>query len=200
MAEPDPGNHHRPPALVGWSWIIVVTAAGACWALLWKFTWHNPAPMSKASDPSIVLNNFITLYVLFLTGVGILVGFLTGKRQCRKIWKPVAIALLIEVTIVDLWRVLDSTGDLYKAATSNLDSHTLYDIIHDFFAYFAINVFVVMFAVLAACLPRGSPITPAEIWKRMRDWLRCFGGWVHKKVPGRTRADNMSTDRRSASP
>jgi len=40
----------------------------------------------KASDSSIVLSNFVTLYVLFLTGFGVLVGFLTGKKQCREIW------------------------------------------------------------------------------------------------------------------
>ena len=125
-----------------------------------------------------MLNNFITLYVLFLTGVGVLVGFLTGKRD-RKIWKFVAIALLIEVTIVDLWRVLDSTGDLYKAATSKLSLHALYDTIHDFIAYFVLNVFVIMIAVLAACLPTETLKTP-EALRQILDWLR-------KKVPGRTR-------------
>jgi len=95
---------------------------------------------------------------------------------------------------MNLWRVLDSTGDLYKAATSKLSYHALYDIIHDFFAYFVLNVFVVMFAVLAACLPPGDPKSPSEIWRQIRGGLCHFSGWVHKNVSVRTSTDDVPAD------
>jgi hypothetical protein len=155
---------------VGSIWVFAVTVIGIGWAIGWKFFWHNPAPAQKTFDPSIVISTFITLYGLFLTGFGILVGLLTAKKDARRIWKPVAIVFLIGGALIDLWRVLDSTNDLYKAATHGLTYHALYDTVHDFFAYFVLNVFVVIFAVLATCLPPGPSITPKTIWEQIRDW------------------------------
>jgi hypothetical protein len=136
----------------------------------WKFLWKNSAPGVRASDPSVVISTFITIYVLFLTGFGVLIGLITAKKDAREVWKPVAIAFLIVATAMDLWRMLDSTNDLYNAATSGLSYHALHDTIHDFFAYFVLNVFVIAVAVLAVCLPPRPPKnTPAAILRQKLD-------------------------------
>jgi hypothetical protein len=137
-------------------WIVGVTALAAGSLLAWKHLWTNPAPKGTANDPSIVISTFITLYTFFLTGFVALVGLVTSKEQAREVLKAVAIFSLIEATLMDLWRVSDSMDDLYKAATNGLTYQALYDTIHDFYAYFVINVFVVVVAVMAACMPARS--------------------------------------------
>jgi hypothetical protein len=151
---------------------------GIGWAIGWKHFWHNSASAKLSFDPGIVISTFITLYGFFLTGFGVLVGLLVTKKDSREIWKPVAIVFLIEGTLIDLWRVLNSTNDLYKAATHGLNYYALHDTIHDFFAYFVLNVFVVIFAVLATCLPPGPAITPITI--RDQIWY-----WYHLVISGR---------------
>ena len=179
MADQDRGSRKQiRAARVGSLWVFVATVIGIGWAIGWKHIWHNSASGKMSLDPSIVISTFITLYGFFLTGFGVLVGLLVAKKDPREIWKPVAIVFLIEGTLIDLWRVLDSTNDLYKAATGGLTYYALHDTIHDFFAYFVLNVFVVIFAVLATCLPRGPAITPITIWDQIRDWY-------HLVIPGR---------------
>jgi DNA-binding CsgD family transcriptional regulator len=172
MTDQDFRSWRWAPAWVCASWVAIVAAACGLWAGLLTSLWPNPASTTKlALDPSVVLNNFITVYVLFLTGFGVLAGLLTAKKDAREIWKPVAIVLLIGAAGVDLWRVLDATHDLFNAATSGLSRHNLNDTVHDFVIYFVINVFVVGFAVLAVCLSSGSPKTPSAFWKQMMQWL-----------------------------
>src|SRR5215467_7735306 len=169
----DPGKWPWPPGGVSVSWAAAVAVACVLWAGLLKAFWPNSASTAThAPGSSVVLSNFITVYVLFLTGFGVLAGLLTGKKHAREIWKPVAIFYLIGAAGVDLWRVLDATHDLYNAATSGLSSHSLNDDVHDFIIYFVINVFVVGFAVMAVCLPPGFPRTPAAFLRHTLKWLR----------------------------
>ena len=84
-------------------------------------------------DPSVVIGTFITLYGLFIGGFGVLVAFIAKRGRKKEsleileILKVMAIALLVEATGLDLWRILNSTGDLFTAATSELSYHVLND-------------------------------------------------------------------------
>ena len=73
--------------------------------------------------------------------------------------KIIAVELIIGATLVDLWRIMDSTGDLFTSSNGGLTIHQMRDDINDFRLYFAINVLVVMFAIVAACL-RDRPAVP----------------------------------------
>jgi hypothetical protein len=147
----------------GWPLVIVVTLVGTGWAVIWKYVWTNPTPANKVvGDPSVVIGTFITLYGLFIGGFGVLVGLVMNAKHEKEVWKFAAILLLIEATAMDLWRVFDSTNDLYNAATNGLSSRALHDTTHDFFAYFVLNAFVVAVAV-AACMPPRSQGNPPAI-------------------------------------
>jgi hypothetical protein len=123
-----------------------------------KWWWHNGAAKSTVSDPQVLVATFITLYGLFIAGFGALATFVTRGRY-RRVWQVLAVALLIGATALDLYRVLDSTYDLYYAATSGLTNHALNDDTHDFIVYFCVNVGVFAIAVIAACLPYKDPTT-----------------------------------------
>src|SRR5262249_52967011 len=75
------------------------------------------------------------------------------ERESLRAWKAAAITFLVLGVLMDLWRVLDSTGDLFSAATSGLKYSNLKDDITDFRIYFSINVFVVIFSIGVAAWP-----------------------------------------------
>jgi H+/Cl- antiporter ClcA len=124
---------------------------------IWKPIAPPAASGPKTSSPTVVITTFITLYGLFIGGFGVLTGFVARKdieqRESLKAWKAAAITFLILGALTDLWRVLDSTGDLFRAATSGLHVPALKDDINDFRIYFSINVFVVIFSIGVAAWP-----------------------------------------------
>lgn len=124
---------------------------------LWKPIAPPAASGPKAASPTVVITTFITLYGLFIGGFGVLTGYVAKKNikksECLRAWKAAAITFLILGALTDLWRVLDSTGDLFRAATSGLHVPALKDDINDFKIYFSINVFVVIFGIGVAAWP-----------------------------------------------
>ncbi len=139
--------------------LAVVLAVLATIAIVeWKFSWTNPAPLNKVSDPSVVIGTFITLYGLFIGAFGVLVGFVARKSQCTdrlQALRVAAIALLAGAALMDLFRVLDSTNDLFIAATAGLSYRALADTVHDYKIYFFVNVLIAMFSTAVACMLPG---------------------------------------------
>jgi hypothetical protein len=107
-----------------------------------------------------VITTFITLYGLFIGGFGVLVSFVVKKKvkkvECLTGWRAAAIIFLILAAGVDLWRVLDSTNDLFRATAHGLDYRHVKDDIIDFTIYFFINVFVVVFSIVVAVWPTAE--------------------------------------------
>jgi hypothetical protein len=137
--------------------------------LIWKFKPHAP-PYTKPKnplDPTAVITTFITLYGLFIAGFGVLIGFVVKKKvkgtERLTAWRIAAIWLLILGFGMDLWRVYDSTNDLFIAAASGLDYQHLKDDINDFRIYFFVNIFVIMFSIGVAVWPT------AELAQRQAD-------------------------------
>jgi len=118
------------------------------------------------SDPSVVIGTFITLYTVFIGGFGVLAGFLVKRGQAEgwlEVLRVMAIALLVAATGLDLWRVLNSTGDLFTTATSGLSYRTLNDTVYDFKVYFVINVSVVAVSIgVASWLARRRDVKDAR--------------------------------------
>lgn len=121
----------------------------------------HPVPRQRTSDPSVVIGTFITLYGLFLGGFGALTGFVVkegNKKGGRFVfWRAAAITLLALAAVTDLLRVRDATGDLSTAATYGLSHGALKDDISDFQIYFFLNIAVIIFGIVVACLPSGEP-------------------------------------------
>ena len=147
--------HVKRWALLG---IAVTVLATVALILLRKWP-ANTAPDHPLSDASALIGTLITLYALFLGGFTGLVGFVV-KARASPPWKVVAVEFLIAAAILDLVRIWDATThDLFKAATVGLSPHEIRDDINDFNHFFFVNVIVVAFAVLAACL-RPFPFAP----------------------------------------
>src|SRR5262249_18022755 len=115
------------------SLIVIVTA------YLVKVHWTNDASTTNAPDASVLIATFIALYSLFITSFSVLAGFV-AVRKIHNAPKIAAIALLIAATAWDLIQLLNSTGDLYGAATTGLTFRQLRDDVHDFQIYFFISV------------------------------------------------------------
>lgn len=109
---------------------IEVAAVTAIVVVLLKYNWTSSASANQVSDPSIVIGTFITLYGLFIGAFGVLVGFVVKKKRgadVLEVLRVAAIAFLAGASILDLLRVLDSTNDLFMAATSGLSYRALAD-------------------------------------------------------------------------
>jgi len=121
----------------------------------------HPPPTQKTPDASVVIGTFITLYGLFIGGFAALAGFVAKegiKKKGRFVaWRAAAITFLAAATLTDLFRMLDATGDLSIAATDGLTYQALKDDINDFQIYFILNVAVIIFGIVVACLPSGEP-------------------------------------------
>jgi hypothetical protein len=139
---------------------FIVAAITTVVVVLLKLEWTSSAPTNRVSDPSVVIGTFITLYGLFIGAFGVLIGFVVKKSRgtdFREVLRVAAIALLAGAALVDLLRVLDSTNDLFTAATYGLSYRALADTVRDFKIYFFVNMLVVTFSIVVACLLPGSP-------------------------------------------
>jgi len=140
---------------------IIALAALLVW--LFKPSPAHPAstyPASTTSDPSVVIGTFITLYGLFLAGFGALASFVVKEGNKKKgrfvALRAAAITFLVAATLTDLLRVRDATSDLSTAATYGLSHQALNDDIIDFQIYFFLNIAVIIFGIVVACLPSGE--------------------------------------------
>jgi len=70
--------------------------------------------------------------------------------------RAAAITFLVAATLTDLLRVRDATSDLSTAATYGLSHQALNDDIIDFQIYFFLNIAVIIFGIVVACLPSGE--------------------------------------------
>ena len=144
------GNTSRA-ARSGIVWTVVTSllvAGCVAWA---RYGWTNHAPKTRGPDGSVLIGTFITLYGLFLGGFGVLAGF--ASKISHVTLRVMALAFIGEASILDLFRVLNSTEDLYSTTVRKLTFFQLHDNMHDFLIYFIVNLAVSAFALLTVCLP-----------------------------------------------
>jgi hypothetical protein len=143
------------PAAKGWIWVVVVSLAVVA-AVFWsKYSWTNGGLKEKGPDGSILIGTFITLYTLFLGSFGGLTNFV--RKSPHTALRVSALAFMVEMAALDLYRVLNSTEDLYKTTIRTLTFFQLHDNMHDFMLYFILNLGVCAFVVMVACLPPRLP-------------------------------------------
>src|SRR5664279_6616756 len=137
-----------------WPTVTAIVIAGVVWFVLDRLRWlsqaNNKASTTAiAADASTLIGMFITLYALFLGGLAALVPFVT-KEDKPRFGKILAIWLLIGACFLDLWRILDSTDDLYKSGIVGLTDYQVRDNVDDFTHYFIVNVAVIALAILVS--------------------------------------------------
>jgi hypothetical protein len=144
-----------PEARCGICWGVVgsiVAIAAALAFKLWVFEdfFPNLGSTRKAPTASTVIGTFVTLYALFIGGFGGFAAFVVKRGDAvgsLEIRRVMAVVLLVFVTFLDLWRVLNSAGDL---STPALSYRSLQDIHRDFQIYFFINVVIAAFSIWVA--------------------------------------------------
>jgi hypothetical protein len=139
----------------------VAAIVGVAYWLFRKYALHQDSSWKTqvVPDASTLVSMFITLYALFLGGFAGLVGFVIKESPRRyRFWKVLAVWLLFGATLVDLWRILDATGDLYRSGIDGLKENQVRDDIADFTWFFFVNVAVIAFAIATACLPSRRPL------------------------------------------
>jgi hypothetical protein len=154
----------RPDSQVtsGAVWALLVSGCVAAVVIWLKFSWVNHGLKLPGPDGSVLMSTFITLYGLFLGGFGVLGGFIRKASHLQI--KVMAITFLVEATVLDLLRVLNSTQDLYDTTVGKLTFFQLHDDMHDFLIYFSLNVAVSAFALVAAVWPprAATPVTVVQ--------------------------------------
>jgi len=121
------------------------------WAI---YSWTNHGSKKYGPDGSVLISTFITLYGLFFGGFGVLAGFVRKAPYIRL--RVIAILFMVEATIVDLFRVVNSTEDFYNTTIRKLTFFQLHDDMHDFLVYFFLNLGVSAFVLMVACLPTSA--------------------------------------------
>jgi hypothetical protein len=150
----------RRPVIVAVS--IVVVVGVVTWLVRDAYRHDNHSSTIKiAQDAGTLVGTFITLYTLFLGGFAGLAGIVvTGGARPRA--KTVAVVLIIAATLVDFWRIVDATGDLFTSSNRGLTAHDVRDIANDFRIFFVINAAVVVFGILVACLKKPAEASDSE--------------------------------------
>jgi hypothetical protein len=150
-----------------WPTVTAILIVRVVWCVLYLLKWssqHNndSSKTTIAADASTLIGMFITLYALFLGGFAALAPFVT-KGDTPRFWKILAVELLIGASLLDLWRILDSTAnDLYTSGIVGLTNYQVRDNVDDFTHYFSVNVAVIAFAIVVSCLSSPGLSTPRE--------------------------------------
>ncbi len=131
-------------------WAVVATIVAVAVIEIYKYVWINRAPEKVSPDASVLLSTFITVYGVFITAFGVLTGFVIDMSE-RATLRLFALILLVEATLFDLYRIFNTTNDLYTNVIGKLTVFDLHDDVHDFIGYFALNAAVtVPILVIAA--------------------------------------------------
>lgn len=152
--------------LASWSkswivWAVVISATTEGVVILGKHLWTNDASQAPGPDGSGLIGTFITIYALFLGAFGGLTGLVVKSSHDRL--RRLALTFMVEAVVLDLFRISNSTEDLYRTTVGKLSYFELNDNMHDFKIYFLVNFGVSAFALVAAALPEGhGPYPPAS--------------------------------------
>ena len=115
-------------------------------------------------DASVLLSTFITVYGVFIAAYGVLTGFAIAMSD-RATLRLFTLIVLVEATLFDLYRIFNTTNDLYTNVIGKLTVFDLHDDVHDFIGYFALNAAVTALTLVIAAMGaderRKRPTTAA---------------------------------------
>lgn len=114
------------------------------------------AALTKGTQPdaSVLISTLIVIYTVFMAVYGALLPILITKK--RGAWEWLALVLIVLAIGLNLYRIVNSLGDLYTTTMGRLGPGKIHDASYEFIHYyFAINVVVIAVA-LWAISGRGS--------------------------------------------
>lgn len=114
------------------------------------------AALTKGTQPdaSVFISTLILIYTVFMAVYGALLPTLIAKK--REAWEWLALVLIVLTIGLNLYRIVNSLGDLYTTTMGRLSVGKIHDASYEFIHYyFAINVVVIAVALWAVS-SRGS--------------------------------------------
>jgi hypothetical protein len=142
-----------------WSLLLTLAIAGVILVILWIISPTNKAP-GYASDASVLIATFITLYSAFIAGFLVLASFVISRKRHLRL-RFIAVWFLVVATGVDLWRVLDAANGIYDNLVGSYTRHDLLDDLHDFYVYFVLNIIISAFVIAVAVQGQDQANKPA---------------------------------------
>jgi hypothetical protein len=110
-------------------------------------------------DASVMISTFIIIYTSFIAAYAALTAALTTELRGSQLrtWRLASLILMLGAVGLDLWRILNSTGDLLSTTVLKLTPGQAEDAARDFIRYLWVNMGVLVLALLAVCLTLPNP-------------------------------------------
>jgi hypothetical protein len=100
-------------------------------------------------DATVFISTLILIYTVFMAVYGALLPMVIAKK--REAWEWLALALMLAATLLNLYRIVNSLGDLYTTTMGQLSPGKIHDASYEFIHYyFSINVVVIAVALFVA--------------------------------------------------
>jgi hypothetical protein len=146
-----------------WTALFILFVVGATlFIFLGRKQWWPPyypevgkaAPGKEMPDATVLISTLILVYTFFVAAYGALTPSIVGSRANQP-WRLAALLLVFGTVGLDLWRVWNSTGDLYSTTMRQLHPDQVQDAVAEFARYFLVNVLVIVFALVVASWARS---------------------------------------------
>ena len=109
------------------------------------------AALAKGTQPdaTVFISTLILIYTVFMAAYGALLPIVVAKK--REAWEWLLLALMLAAILLNLYRIVNSLGDLYTTTMGQLSPGKIHDASYEFIHYyFSINVVVIAVALFVA--------------------------------------------------
>lgn len=140
------------------TWLsIVCVIAGGLLALLggeWWPTRYSAFGSADQPDATVMISTLVLVYTVFIAAYGSLTPMVVEIQDPW--WRSTILTLISSAVVLDLFRILNSTADLYRTTMRHLDPAKIHDAEAEFSRYFIANALVVGIALWRVSRQRAS--------------------------------------------
>jgi hypothetical protein len=149
----------------------ILVVGSILFLIIGSHLWPRPYGFFRGTgagpDATTLISTLVVVYTFFVAAYGALTPLVIGKEnpfrwgRIKKgdaaFFRVSALILMTAAVVLDLIRVWNSTGDLYTTTMRYLPPPKVYDAAAEFTRYLAINIAVLLFALIVGCWPERSP-------------------------------------------
>ena len=124
--------------------LFVVPTAGAIVMIIYivRALPLQSVAASAGQDATALIGTLVLVYTFFVAAYGALIPLITALPGG---WRhDLALVLLLLAVELDLYRVINSMGDLYRTTMGNLSDNKIHDAAAEFGRYFVLNVVILI--------------------------------------------------------
>src|SRR3954453_9069861 len=105
-------------------------------------------------DATVMISTMVLVYAFFIAAYGTLTPMIVELQDSW--WRAAVLIFVSFAVVLDLFRILNSTADLYRTTMRQLNAAAVYDVVAEFAGYFIVNALVVGIALWAVSRQRAS--------------------------------------------